>query len=155
MVDGNHQQSQEADMNPETNKALVRRFYQAFENNDATALNDLLAPDLAAYSHNSPEPQNRGAHVEGIRGWNAAFSDTRFTIENQLAEGDQVATLVTLRSVHSRGEFQGVPPTGRQIKVSGVSIERISDGKIAARQVISDWFGMLQQLGVVPPPPGK
>jgi predicted ester cyclase len=46
----------------------------------------------------------------------------------------------------------GLPATGKQAEVSGISIERIQDGKIVERQVSTDWHGMMQQLGLVPPP---
>jgi predicted ester cyclase len=59
---------------------------------------------------------------------------------------------VILRSTHDRGEFQGLAPTGKQIGMSGISIERIEDGQIVERHVNSDWLGMMQQLGLVPPP---
>jgi steroid delta-isomerase-like uncharacterized protein len=138
-------------MTTEQNKAVVRRFFEAFEADDQAALNELLAPDLVAYSHGGPGPQTREAHVQGIRMWNAAFSDTRFTIHEQIAEGDMVATRETMRSVHSRADFQGLPPTGKEITTSAVSIERIKDGKIVERRVISDFLGVMQQLGLVPP----
>jgi steroid delta-isomerase-like uncharacterized protein len=139
-------------MTTEQNKNLVRRFYKAFEANDGSALTDVLAPDLVAYSHGSPTPQNREEHVKGIQMWNEAFRDTRFTIEEQIAEGDMVATRVTMRSTHSGGEFQGVPPTGKQVETAGISIEQIQDGKIVARRVYSDWVGLMQQLGIAPSP---
>lgn len=138
-------------MSSEQNKALVRRFYQAFEKNDQNALNEVLAPDLVAFSHGNPTPQNREAHLQGIRMWNAAFSKTSFTVEDQLAEGDEVATRVTMRATHSGGDFQGLAPTGKQIAISAVTMERIQDGKIVERRVNSDWLGLMQQLGLIPP----
>lgn len=139
-------------MTGEQNKAIVSRFYEAFEANDEAALKEVLAPNLAAYSHGQPGPQSREVHVQGIRMWNAAFSETRFTIEEQVAEGNKVATRLAMRAIHDGGEFQGLPPTGKQIEVSGISIEYIEDGKIVERRVSSDWLGMMQQLGVVPSP---
>ena len=132
------------------NKAVVRRFYAAFEADDAAALNGVLSPDLVARSHGQPGPQDREQHVQGIRAWNAAFRETHFAIEEQIAEGDMVASRVTMRSVHSGGDFMGVAPTGKQVVSSAVSIERIQDDKIVERRVISDWSGLLQQLGAVP-----
>lgn len=136
-------------MTSEENKAIVRRFYEAFETNDLATMYEVLALDLAAYSHSAPGPQNREGHVQGIRMWNAAFQ-TRFTVEEQLAEADTVATRVTMRAVHSRGDFQGLSPTGKQIALGGISLERIKDGKIVERRVEADWLGMLQQLGLIP-----
>ncbi len=139
-------------MTTEQNKAIVRHFYEAFATNDQAALKEVLAPDLEAYSHGPAGPQNREVHLQGISQWHAAFSETHFTIEEQIAEGDKVATRVTMRSVHSDGDFQGLPPTGKQIEISGTTIERIKDGKIVERRVSADWLGMMQQLGLIPPP---
>lgn len=136
----------------EENKALVRRFYMAFEADDEAALKEVLAPDVAAYSHGAPGPQDREQHVQTIHMWNAAFRNTHFTVEDQIAEGDKVATRVTMRSVHSGGDFQGLPPTGKKIEVGGTTTERIEGGKIVERRVSSDWLGMMQQLGLIPPP---
>ena len=139
-------------MTTEQNKAVVRRFFEASEASDQAALNEVLAPDLVAYSDHAPGPQNREVHVQGIRMFNAAFNDVHFTIEDQIAEGDKVATRATWRAVHSKGDFQGLPPTGKQLAASGTTIERIKDGKIVERWVNADLLGMLQQLGLVPPP---
>jgi predicted ester cyclase len=136
-------------MTNEHNKAIVRRFYEAFAADDHATMNALLAPDLAAYSHHAPGPMNRDTHVQGIRVWNAAFK-TAFTVEEQLAEGDTVATRVTMRAVHSEGDFQELPPSGKQIVTGGISLERVKDGKIVERRVESDWLGMLQQIGLIP-----
>lgn len=136
-------------MTSEENKAVICRFYEAFEANDLETLKGLLSPELTAYSHGSPGPQNREMHLQVINAWNASFADTRFSIEEQLADGDKVATRVILRSTHSLGEFQGLPPTGKKIEIGGITIERVKDGKIVERRVSSDWLGMLQQLGLV------
>ena len=138
-------------MTADQNKATVRRFYEVFGANDEAALNEVLAPDLVAYSHGAPGPQSREVHLQNIRMWNAAF-ESHFTIEEQIAEGDKVATRVTMRALHNRGEFQGLPPDGKEIVVGGITIERIQDGKIVERRVGGDWLGMMQQLGLVPPP---
>lgn len=136
-------------MSTEDNKAIVRRFYKAFEENDLDALSEVLAPDLVAYNLN---PQNREEHLQGIRGWNGIFSENHFEIVDQIAEGDKVATYVILRCVHSKASYQGVPPSGKQIEVGGVTLERIKDGKIVERRVYSDRLGMMRQLGLIPPP---
>jgi len=139
-------------MSIEQNKAIVRRFFEAFEANDETAMKAVLSPDLVAYTHGGPAPQSREAMLQGISLWNAAFGETHFTIEEQIAEGDLVATRSTLHSIHNRGPFQGVPPSDKQIVVGGISIECIKDGKIVERRLFSDWMGLMQQLGLVPAP---
>jgi len=137
-------------MSTEQNKAVVRRFYEAFEANDLEALTGVLAPELVAYN---PNAQNREAHLQGIRMWNATFSKNRFEIVDQIAEGDRVASHVIMRCLHSEANFQGVPPSGKEIGIPAVTIERLKDGKIVERRVYSDRLGMMQQLGLIPPPP--
>jgi predicted ester cyclase len=142
-------------MTTEQNKATVLRFYAAFEANDQATLKELLAPDLKAYTHGAIGAQNREAHLQTIAGWCAAFGETHFAVEEQVAEGDSVANLVTMHAVHSRGEFMGLPESGKRIAVPAITIERVVDGRIVERRVSSDWFGMMQQLGLLPPPPAR
>lgn len=130
------------------NKAIVRRFYEAFSANDQAAMKDVLAPELVAYTHGDPNPASREAMLQTIRDWNAAF-ETNFTIEEQIAEGDKVATHLTTRAIHNGGDYLGLPATGKQAESSGISIERIKSGKIVERQVSTDWHSMMQQLGIV------
>lgn len=67
-----------------------------------------------------------------------------------------VASHVIMRCIHSEASFQGVPPSGKQIEIPAVTLERIKDGKIVERRVYSDRLGMMRQLGLVPPPqPGR
>ena len=110
----------------EQNKAVVRRFFRAFAENDQTTLAEVLAPDHT-YHHHKLGPVNRETHLRGINALAAAFSDLDVTIEDQIAEGDTVATRLRWRAVHT-GNFQGLPPTNKEIEVSGISIERIEDG---------------------------
>ncbi|MDT8306481.1 MAG: ester cyclase [Anaerolineae bacterium] len=131
------------------NKAIVRRFFEAFAVNDQETLRELFSPGHTF--HHPSGPVNRERHLQGISSLGAAFSNIRVTIHDQIAEGDTVATRLTWRAVHS-GNFQGVPPTGKEIEVSAISIERISNGKIVERWFNQDELGMLQQLGLVPPP---
>jgi steroid delta-isomerase-like uncharacterized protein len=137
-------------MTLEQNKAVVRRFYEAFGKNDLDAVEDVLATDAKVYAHSGAIPQSREEMLQGIRRWYQAFAESHYAIEEQLAEGDRVATRVTFRSTHSLGDFMGVPATGKQIIVKGISIERIKDGKIVERRISYDQMGIMQQLGLVP-----
>jgi DNA-binding CsgD family transcriptional regulator len=95
---------------------------------------------------------NRETLLQAIGMWNTAFSETSFTIDEQIAEGNQVATRTTMRAVHSGGDFQGVPPTGKKIAIGGITFNRIKDGTIVEHRVNADFMGMMQQLGLIPPP---
>lgn len=138
-------------MTLEQNKAVVRRFYEAFRAKDPAVLKEILAPDLQASPPGATSPQSREEHLLGISMSNAAFDDSYYTIEEQLAEGDLVATRVTFRATHSRGDFMGFSPTGKQVEIRGISLERIKDGRIVERWVRFDRMDFMQQLGLVPP----
>ena len=90
---------------------------------------------------------------EGIRQFygalREAFPDIHFTIEDQVAEGDRVVTRWTARATH-KGAFQGIPPTGKQINLAGIDIDRIVNGKVVECWPVADELGLLQQLGALP-----
>jgi predicted ester cyclase len=137
-------------MTTEQNKAIARRFFVALEANDQTALKELLAPHFVGHHFGAPGPLNHEMLLQGISAVNSAFSNNEYTIEDQIAEGDMVATRVTWRAIHS-GDYQGLSPTGKQITISGIAIERHKDGKIVERWLNYDQWGLMQQLGLIPP----
>lgn len=105
-----------------------------------------------AYLPGDPDPVSRAVFLDIIRRWNTAFSHLQVTIEEQIAEGDTVAARITLRGVHSRGDFLDLPPTGKHIAISVITIERITDGQIVERRVVFDLLDLMQQLGATPTP---
>lgn len=138
-------------MTSEQTKAIVSQFWQAFEDDDHVALNAVLAPDFVARTSSSPEPQTRERHLQGISMFNSAFSGRNFTIDEMIAEGNTVATRTTLRGIHT-GEFQGHPPTGKPVVATGLTLERIQDGRIVERWFNFDTARVLQELGLTTPP---
>jgi steroid delta-isomerase-like uncharacterized protein len=136
-------------MSSEENKALVLRFIVAEEQGDIALLGQLMAPDFRLYLPGSPETMDRESTKQVFAMFHAAFPDSSRTIEDQIAEGELVATRVTLRGTH-RGEFQGIPPTGKQVAFTGIGIHRIVDGRIAEHWPQPDLLGLMQQLGVIP-----
>jgi steroid delta-isomerase-like uncharacterized protein len=86
-----------------------------------------------------------------LRGMRVAFPDMAWTVEEQVSEGDKVATRFEWTGTH-RGEFLRVPATGRTVNVWGMVIDRIEGGKIKDTRLIMDTLGLLTQLGVFPPP---
>ena len=139
-------------MTTEQNKAIVRRFFESLGGNDQAALNELLSADLVAHMPGMPGPLTRELMLQGASVFSAAFSEGHYTVEDQIAEGDKVTTRTTWQAIHSAGDFQGVPPTGKRVAASAISIERIQDGKIVERWLSYDQIGMMQQLGLIPPP---
>jgi len=80
----------------------------------------------------------------------AAMPDYNVSIDDLIAEGDRVAARFTMRGTHTGADFLGLPASGRKINVTGISIFRIADGKIAEHWANEDALGLLQQLGAMP-----
>ena len=80
-----------------------------------------------------------------------AFPDLRLTVEDIALEGDTVAARVDFRGTH-RGEFQGIPPTGKEVAFSSIEIDRMVDGKVAEHWFEMDLLGLMGQLGAIPEP---
>ena len=83
----------------------------------------------------------------------AAFPDIQHTLEDQLADGDRVAVRLTVAGTQT-GEFQGLPASGKHVRIGSINIFRCEGGKIAEQWVETDSLGMLQQLGAMPSPMG-
>ena len=135
------------------NKAISRRFYQeVFSRGDLDVADSLLAADCV--DHNPPGPgfsPGREGVKQVVTMLRAAVPDLKVTVEDQIAEGDKVASRLTVRGTQ-QGELMSVPPTGKSITVGLVDIFRIEDGLILERWGEADLLGMMQQLGVVPEP---
>ena len=80
-----------------------------------------------------------------------ACPDVHFTVEDQVAEGDKVATRLTTTGTY-QGEFAGIPATGKPVSVTAMNIHRVSGDQIQEAWFNWDALGMMQQLGVVPAP---
>jgi steroid delta-isomerase-like uncharacterized protein len=137
-------------MTKEENKDVPRRFFTAFETNDSEELERVLSPDFKFNQTGSMEATGREELLQKISGYQTIFSDQKYTILDQVAEGDLVVNRVIWEATHV-GDFLGLPPTGKRVLVSGISIERIKDGRIVERWLEMDQMSLLQQLGLVPP----
>lgn len=133
----------------EENKAIVRRNYETADKNDLTTFSEQLAPDIAVHLPGMPSPLNREVLIQMMNVMFSGLTQRQHVFEDQIAEGDKVATRLTLHAVHT-GEFQGMPATGKQIAVRQMAIHRIRNGKIVEVWTSSDDVGMMQQLGLMP-----
>ena len=130
-------------MSTQQNKAPMQQFVN-LKNNDQIL--QLLHADFMANQPNGT--QDREAFLQHMNHFNTAFSDTFFTIEGQVAEGDTVVTYGKWGGTHS-GEFRGIAPTGKQIAISAVIIDRFEDCRIIEHRGQFDMFGIMQQLDLV------
>mgnify|MGYP000484972139 CR=1 FL=1 len=135
----------------DANKALVRRFFEEVWSTGDTGRRDaFLAPRYRGHVAGSPETIDRDGWTTWFQGFRSAFPDARFTVEDLIAEGDRVAARLTMRGTHL-GSLNGMPATGRSVVVTGMSIERIAQGRIVEGWNENDALGMLTQLGALPP----
>ena len=135
----------------EQNKAIVRRAIEKGWNRaDLAVIDELYAADFIFH-------QESGEAMRGLdhfKAWLAvihtAFPDIRYQIEAMVAEGDKVATRYTVRGTH-RGDFRGLPATGRSFDLTGHLIHRVVAGKKTEGWGIWDTVGLMIQLGIIPP----
>ena len=135
----------------EQNKRLMRRDVEEVWNGANYALVDeIVASDYAGH-----QPRNEAKGQEGYKQFfvmlRSAFPDIHFTIEDQIAEGDRVMARWTAHATH-KGVFQGIPPTGKQGVVTGMTIYRVANDKVVEGWTNVDELGMMQQLGIIPAP---
>jgi steroid delta-isomerase-like uncharacterized protein len=135
----------------EQNKAIVRRLFEELWNKGNLSVADqLFSPNYAHHDPSTPDV-GRGPESERKRAtlYRTAFPDLQLTIEDLLAEGETVMARWSCRGTH-KGDLSGIAPTGKQFNISGVSIARLANGKLAEGWVNWDALGLMQQLGVVP-----
>jgi steroid delta-isomerase-like uncharacterized protein len=134
-----------------TNKALARRaIEEVWNRGNYAVLPELVANDILIHA----APDDIHGH-EGIRRFydalRHAFPDLHFTIEDQIADGDRIATRWSARGTH-QGTFQGIPATGKPVRLTGIDIDRFVAGKVVECWPEANELGLLHQLGVLSEP---
>ena len=138
-------------MDSDANAAVVRRWFQAFNDGDMAAERAARADDFVAHVPGMPMPLDGDEWRQFIMMFFVGFPDMRLVVEDVVAQGDRVAVRWTFHGTH-HGEFFGNPPTGMPVTMSAIEINRLVDGKIAEHWVALDQLGMLQQVGAIPAP---
>ncbi|MCC9075552.1 ester cyclase [Litorilinea aerophila] len=133
------------------NKLLALREEAEIESGGNLALIDeLFAPEFQLHFPGFP-PMDREGYKQLLAGFRAGFPDLEVTVAGQVAEGSMVANRLVIRGTHT-GEFQGIPPTGSAIEVTGMNVMRFENGKIVELWGVPDLLGILQQIGAIPAP---
>jgi predicted ester cyclase len=133
-------------------KEIVKRLFEEPWTGEFDVIDEFVAPEYIGYDPSEPEPITGPAGVKAnLEKYMAGFSDARITVDEQIAEGDVVATRWTGRGTHD-GEIAGIAPTGKQVTVQGLTLSRLKDGKVVEEHQVWDALGMLVQLGAVPAP---
>ena len=125
-------------MSAEENKDLVRREQEELWNHTGNldAAEGLFASEQVEAARQEAADFRQG------------FPDVVSTIEDLIAEGDKVVARWRARATH-RGEYMGIPPTGKEVEFTGISVYRIEAGKIAESWTVEDELGLMRQIGAV------
>lgn len=126
-----------------------RRWVEGLNRGDVGAADETFAPDCVIHITGSPDPN---LSVEGFKqmvsGLLAAFPDLHFTIEDQIVAGDKVSTRWTAEGTNT-APLGEVPPTGRRVRVDGLILDRVENGRVVERWEQWDQTAMMRQLGLL------
>jgi steroid delta-isomerase-like uncharacterized protein len=137
----------------EDNKARIREFIdRVLTAGEIDATGDYFHGDVM---EEVPFP-GQGPGLEGLKEtltrMRRAFPDLHWSVEEQMAEDNKVLTRFLWSGTH-QGEFLGIPPTNRVVRVWGMVIDRFEGRKVKSTRILLDTLSMMQQLGIVPAPP--
>ncbi len=130
------------------NKKVIERYFEEINLGNLGVLDELCAPDLVHHTTHSPEPLYGLDKVKPLAAsYHSAFPDLHYQLDHVIAEGDLVVVRWTAEG-HHRGSFQGILPTGKRCVISGMTINRVVEGKIVERWVLNDDLSMVRQFGL-------
>jgi steroid delta-isomerase-like uncharacterized protein len=142
---GSESNGKEWDMSHDP-KAVAGRFYEIMDNWESAALDEICSPDLRGHA-------GAGADLDQLKdsigSFVQAFPDLRAEVQHLVREDDTVSTWVSYQGTH-KGEFAGVPGSGRSVKFAAWDLFRIEDGEIAEITQYCDVFTILNQIGALP-----
>jgi steroid delta-isomerase-like uncharacterized protein len=130
----------------EANKDLVRRMIDTVWNGrELGALDQFFAPDFFNHHPALGLTPDRAGLQQSMRMLQAGFPDLQVVIDDLIAEGDQVVARMTMNATH-QGDLLGIPPTGKRIIMTAISILRIQGGRIVERWGMDTSYAVFQSL---------
>ena len=133
------------------NEEIARRAIDVFNTGDMSEVDALTAPDAVGHDPAQPEDQvGRDGFKQVIEMYRGGFPDIEMRVEDQISDGDMVVTRWSSSGTNS-GSLGGMPPTGKRIETSGITIDKIADGQIVESWTQWDNMGLMQQLGIGAP----
>lgn len=130
----------------EQNKATMRRFYQeVFDGGNVGLVDEVCAADFIEHEQFPGLSNDREGVKQFVTMLRAAFSDVRMEIQDLIAEGDKVVARIRMSGTQ-RGEFNGIPPSGRSFSVNTIDIVRLRDGQAVEHWGVTDTASMMEQL---------
>ncbi len=139
-------------MSSEQNKAVIRRFIdEVFNSGNVIAIDELVADNVVDHVIIPGLAPGKEGFKQRAAFLLQAFPDLRITIEDQLEEDGKVVGRYTVRGTH-KGDFMGIPATGKSIQIGAMDVIRVKDGQMVEHWGQFDMLGMFQQLGLAPSP---
>ena len=132
-------------MSLEENKAIARKMTDALNKQDLSLLDEAIGSN---YYNHSYELNGLEAYKQFCEMFLSAFGDYSATDEHIIAEGDKVVVVGTATGIH-KGEYRGIPATGKQIQYHYTNVHRIVDGKIVEEWDVTDALSLYQVLGII------
>jgi steroid delta-isomerase-like uncharacterized protein len=136
-------------MSQQDNIAATERLGVAVNSGNLDALHEVFALNVVDRDPASDQQPGPEGFIHFFTGFRAAFPDLNISVEQLVADEDNVAIAYTVTGTH-QGDFLGIPATGKSIKARGVQIARFENGRIVERWGSSDQLGILQQIGASP-----
>lgn len=136
----------------ENAKLIVKRLLEEPWKGNFDVIDESVSADYVGHDPAQPEPiRGPGGVRANVEKYLAGFPGGAITVDEQIAEGNRVATRWTGRGTHT-GELEGIAPTGKDVTVSGLTISRLDGDKVVEEWTTWDALGMLVQLGAIPEP---
>jgi steroid delta-isomerase-like uncharacterized protein len=127
-----------------------RLFEEIWNQQKLNVIDEIISADFVNHDLNSPSmAKGPEGYKQLVRHYLTAFPDTKFTLHDHVSDGQTVASRWTVTSTHT-GNLGSIPPTGRHITVTGISMAHVVDGKFVEGWNNWDAFGLMQQLGLIP-----
>jgi steroid delta-isomerase-like uncharacterized protein len=134
------------------NKTIARQFLEGFNGNNLASADEFIAANFTNHDPGTPPlPAGPEGYKQLVGMYRAIYPDLQMTVDDLISEGGKVVCRWTARGTNT-GPLMGMPATGKQATVTGISILTVANGKVTEQRTNWDTLGMLQQLGVIPAP---
>lgn len=134
------------------NKTVARQFLEGFNSNNLAGAAEFIAASFTNHDPSTPPlPAGPEGYKQLVTTYRTIYPDLRMAVDDLLSEGDKVVCRWTARGTNT-GPLMGMPATGKQASITGISILTVVGGKVTEQRTNWDTLGMLQQLGVIPTP---
>src|SRR5438552_19216520 len=136
-------------MSAEENKQLVRNCMDLINQKNIAGIEQIYAPTYVRHDPNSSWCVNREDYKEDVQILTTVFPDLHFTVDDLIAEEDKVMCRFSIFGTQLNA-WRGMPPTGKEVRVTGMCVSRIVDGYVVEDWFTTDIFSIAQQLGIIP-----